>query len=93
MKEKCILQMETGKMIWRRPRNKPFLVRYPYRRQLEGVFLPNRNGGLVWYNDRSKIQEDPGAEVYGNGTKRKFCLRQYTMVFQAHVQQTIQTGL
>jgi hypothetical protein len=73
-------------MIQRHPRNKPFTVRFPYRTQLEAVFLPNRNKGLIWYNDRSKIKDGPGAGVYGNGTKRKFSLRQYTMVFQAHVQ-------
>jgi hypothetical protein len=56
--------MVVGKMIPRYVFNKPFMVQFPDRGELESGFQPN-------LEHRFKTNEGNGAGVYGYGTRRK----------------------
>jgi hypothetical protein len=52
-----ILQMGSDKMILRHVDDKTFMVRFPDRSELKKGLQPDRQGGLIWYTDGSKIKK------------------------------------
>jgi hypothetical protein len=37
--------------------DKPFVIRFPDRREWKKGFQPNRKGGLIWYTEGSKTKK------------------------------------
>jgi hypothetical protein len=87
MMKESTLQMGTEKMIPRQVIHKSFMVSFPDRIDWERGPIPVKKGGLIWYTDGSKTNEDIGARVYGHGMKQRFSfsLGCYTTVFPAEV--------
>jgi hypothetical protein len=77
--------MGTDKM--RRAFHKPFMVRFPERRDWETGSIPIKNGGVIWYTDGSKGIEGTGDAVYNHGMSQKFSfsLGQHNTVFLSHI--------
>jgi hypothetical protein len=64
MDDEPILQMKTDRVTPRYAYHKPFTVKFPDRCEWQNGFKPDIIGGLVWYTDRSKINNGTGAEGY-----------------------------
>jgi ribonuclease HI len=63
------------------------MIGFPDRSEWKQGFQPDKKGGLIWYTDGSKTNNDTGGGVYCHGTRQKlsFSFGQYTTVFQAEV--------
>ena len=87
MEHELILLMGIDKMIMRYTYHKPFTVQLPKKHKWQNGFHPDNKGGLVWYMDWSKTNQDTGAGVYKWGSKNghSFSLGLHTTVFQAEI--------
>jgi hypothetical protein len=64
MKKEPMLRKRID-MILKHVSDKSFTIRFPDRSEWKHRLRINRNGGLIWYTDGSKMNKGTGAGLYG----------------------------
>jgi len=63
MKQEPNLQIGSDRMFLRYVYNKPLVVKFPDKCELQNEFNPNYKGRLVWYMDRFMTNKRTGARM------------------------------